>query len=191
MTRLTIMGPPGAGKGTQAQHVAARLNIPAISTGSIFRKHMREGTDLGILAAGFIEEGEFVPDEVTNSMVRGRLEKDDCAQGFLLDGYPRSVAQAQYLDSILEVLGQGALDGVLCLELGIEESVQRILARALTQDRKDDTEPVIRHRMDVYHEQTEPLLSYYRNAGLLIEIDGSGSIEDVQQRIDLVLQRFV
>src|SRR3954454_12872508 len=142
------MGPPGAGKGTQATHIATRCNIPAISTGDIFRKNVGEGTPLGVEAKKYMDAGQYVPDEVTNNMVRSRIAETDCEQGFLLDGYPRTVAQVHELDSMLTDAGL-ELDGAVVLTADSDEIVQRLLQRAIEQGRADDTEEVIRTRQQV------------------------------------------
>ena len=182
--RLLIMGLPGAGKGTQAQVVAERLGIPHISTGDIFRANLAQGTPLGQLAQSFMDKGEYVPDEVTNDMVKDRLAQADAKAGFLLDGYPRTVAQVEALDSMLK--GQ-EFDRVLVLEADLEEVVQRLLRRALEQGRTDDTEDVIRRRLEVYQEQTAPLIALYTDRGVVAHVDGVGSVDDVTERITAVL----
>ncbi len=186
--RLILMGPPGAGKGTQAKVIAERLSIPAVSTGDIFRANVSEGTPLGLQAKTFMDAGDYVPDEITNGMVRDRLAQPDAAQGFLLDGYPRTVDQVDELDRMLA--GSGAkLDAAVVLTVDDEELVQRLLKRAQTDGRTDDTEEVIRHRQDVYNEQTAPLLAVYAGRGLLIEVDGMGSVDEVSSRIFASLGR--
>ena len=180
--RLIIMGPPGAGKGTQAKVVAARYGIPAISTGDIFRANVGEGTPLGLEAKRYMDAGEYVPDEVTNQMVRNRIDEDDAAPGFLLDGYPRTLAQVTELDGMIGFTGH-QLDAVVVLTVDPEELVQRLLQRAQTDGRADDTEDVIRRRQEVYAEQTEPLIEVYRERGILIEVDGMGEVDDVTARI--------
>jgi adenylate kinase len=186
--RLILMGPPGAGKGTQAKVIAERLSIPAVSTGDIFRANVSEGTPLGLQAKTFMDAGDYVPDEITNGMVRDRLAQPDATQGFLLDGYPRTVDQVDELDRMLA--GSGAkLDAAVVLTVDDEELVQRLLKRAQTDGRTDDTEEVIRHRQDVYNEQTAPLLAVYAGRGLLIEVDGMGSVDEVSSRIFASLGR--
>ncbi|KHL17150.1 adenylate kinase [Mumia flava] len=179
--RLLFMGPPGAGKGTQATLLAEKLGIPHISTGDIFRANVSEGTELGRKAQSYMDKGEYVPDEVTNAMVRDRLAADDARVGFLLDGYPRTVDQVDTLDAILADLGE-SLEAVVELVVDREELIARLLKRAETSGRTDDTEEVIRHRQEVY-EQTTPLLSVYRDRGLLVQVDGVGDVDDVQARI--------
>ena len=180
--RMIIMGPPGAGKGTQAQVVAERYSIPAISTGDIFRKNVSEGTELGIQAQRFMDAGEYVPDELTNLMVRNRIDEPDAERGFLLDGYPRTLAQVEELDGMIKHTGH-ALDAVVVLTVDKEELVQRLLQRAETEGRADDTEDVVRRRQEVYHDQTAPLIDVYRDRGLMIEVDGMGEVDEVSKRI--------
>ncbi|WP_028644814.1 adenylate kinase [Nocardioides sp. URHA0020] len=180
--RLIIMGPPGAGKGTQAKFIAEHFKIPAISTGDIFRANVSEGTELGLEAKRFMDAGEYVPDEVTNLMVRNRIDAPDAVSGFLLDGYPRTVAQVEELDGMIKFTGH-QLDAVVCLTVDQDEIVQRLLQRAQVEGRADDTEDVIRRRQEVYLEQTEPLIEVYRARGIVYEIDGLGEVADVTQRI--------
>ncbi len=182
MMRLVFMGPPGAGKGTQADVLATRAGIPHISTGDIFRANVSQGTPLGVEAKRFMDAGEYVPDNVTNSMVRDRLAEPDCASGFLLDGYPRTVDQVAELDDMLAAGGH-ALDRVVELTVDMEEVVGRLIRRAADQGRSDDTEDVIRRRLEVYTEQTAPLLALYSSRGLLVQVDGLGEIDDVAGRI--------
>jgi len=176
------MGPPGAGKGTQAKVVADHFGIPAISTGDIFRYNVSEGTELGVKAKEFMDAGEYVPDEITNLMVRNRIDEPDAEPGFLLDGYPRTLSQVEELDGMIKFTGH-ELDAVVVLTVDGEELVQRLLQRAETDGRSDDTEDVIRRRQEVYAEQTEPLIGVYRDRNLLIEVDGMGSVDDVTRRI--------
>ena len=176
------MGPPGAGKGTQAQVVADHFGIPAISTGDIFRANVSRGTELGVEAQRFMDRGDYVPDEITNRMVRNRIDEDDAAPGFLLDGYPRTLAQVEELDGMITHTGH-SLDAAVVLTVDAEELVQRLLQRAQTDGRADDTEDVIRRRQQVYAEQTEPLVGVYRERGILLEIDGMGSVDEVTKRI--------
>src|SRR4051794_14086532 len=180
--RLIFMGPPGAGKGTQAQVVASRYNIPTISTGDIFRKNVSEGTRLGLEAKRFMDSGEYVPDSLTNLMVRNRIDEDDATKGFLLDGYPRTLAQVDELDGMIRYTGH-SLDAVVLLDVDREELVRRLTARAQTEGRTDDTEDVIRRRQEVYAEQTAPLIGVYRARGILLEVDGSGEVDEVTGRI--------
>jgi adenylate kinase len=180
--RLIIMGPPGAGKGTQAKFIAEHFKIPAISTGDIFRANVSKGTPLGVEAKRFMDAGEYVPDEVTNLMVRDRIDEPDAVSGFLLDGYPRTLSQVEELDGMIKFTGH-ELDAVLVLTVDQDEIVQRLLQRAEVEGRTDDTEDVIRRRQEVYTEETEPLIEIYRGRGILIEIDGMGEVDDVTQRI--------
>lgn len=180
--RLIIMGPPGAGKGTQAAFIAEKYGIPAISTGDIFRANVSAGTPLGVEAKRYMDAGEYVPDEVTNSMVRDRIGQDDARGGFLLDGYPRTVAQVAELDGMLTDAGQ-ALDAAVVLTVDREVIVERLLHRATVEGRADDTEEVIRRRQEVYEEQTAPLIDVYRERGLLVEVDGIGEVDEVTQRV--------
>ena len=188
--RLVIMGPQGAGKGTQAARLAERLDIPAISTGDIFRANIKGGTELGRLAQEYSAKGELVPDSVTNSMVRDRLAQDDVAQGFILDGYPRNAAQVVELDAILADLGV-ALDGVVELTADRGELLARLAKRAELEGREDDTEEVIARRLDIYAEQTAPLTSAYEERGLLARVDGIGDIDEVTGRIVSALTALV
>ena len=180
--RLIIMGPPGAGKGTQAKFIAEHFEIPAISTGDIFRANMSEGTPLGIEAKSYVDKGEYVPDSVTNLMVRDRIDQDDAADGFLLDGYPRTLAQVEELDGMIKYTGH-ALDAVVVLTVDKDEIVQRLLQRAELEGRADDTAEVIRRRQEVYLEETAPLIEVYKGRGLVHEIDGLGEVADVTKRI--------
>jgi adenylate kinase len=180
--RVIIMGPPGAGKGTQAKYVAEHFGIPAISTGDIFRANVSKGTPLGAEAQKYMDAGEYVPDEVTNLMVRNRIDEPDARPGFLLDGYPRTLAQVEELDGMIQFTGH-RLDAVVVLTVDPEEIVQRLLQRAQVEGRADDTEEVIRRRQEVYAEQTAPLIEVYRERGLLVEVDGMGEVDDVTDRI--------
>jgi adenylate kinase len=180
--RILLMGPPGAGKGTQAVVLAERLGVPHISTGDIFRANVAGGTPLGVEAKRYMDAGEYVPDSVTNNMVRDRLTHDDARNGFLLDGYPRTLAQVGELDSMLADEGT-ALDRVVELTADTDEVVARLLNRALEQGRADDTEDVIRRRLEVYGEQTAPLTAVYAERGLLTQVDGMGAVDEVTGRI--------
>ncbi|MBI2242533.1 MAG: adenylate kinase [Nocardioides sp.] len=180
--RLIIMGPPGAGKGTQAKYIAEHFKIPAISTGDIFRANVTEGTPLGVEAKRYMDAGEYVPDEVTNRMVRNRIDEPDAVGGFLLDGYPRTVAQVEELDGMIRFTGH-RLDAVVCLTVDQDEIVGRLLQRAQVEGRADDTEDVIRRRQDLYLEQTAPLIEIYKQRGLVHEVDGIGEVDEVTARI--------
>jgi adenylate kinase len=182
MTRMLIIGPPGSGKGTQAERISERLGVVAISTGDIFRANVKGGTPLGVEARKYMDNGDFVPDRITNEMVRNRLSQDDAKEGFLLDGYPRTVAQVDYLDGILAA-GAQKLGVVLQLTADDEELVPRLLGRARETGRSDDNESVIRHRLDLYHQQTEAVVAKYARRGILTAVDGIGGIEDVTDRI--------
>src|SRR4051812_44379589 len=180
--RLLIMGPPGAGKGTQAKFVAEHFKIPAISTGDIFRANVSQGTPLGVEAKRYMDRGEYVPDEVTNLMVRNRIDEPDAVAGFLLDGYPRTQAQVEELDGMVAFTGH-SLDAVIVLTADREEIVERLLRRAQTEGRADDTEDVIRRRQEVYAEETEPLIAIYADRGICHQVDGMGEVDEVTQRI--------
>jgi adenylate kinase len=185
--RLILMGPPGAGKGTQARFVADHFGIPAISTGDIFRSNVSRGTELGIAAQKYMDAGEYVPDEVTNKMVRNRIDEPDAAPGFLLDGYPRTLAQVEELDGMITFTGH-RLDAVLVLVVDQDAVVERLLHRAVTEGRADDTEEVIRRRQEIYTEQTEPLIEVYRDRSLLVEVDGMGEVGEITERIFAALE---
>ena len=180
--RLILMGPPGAGKGTQATFVAEHFGVPAISTGDIFRANVSEGTELGVAAQRYMDAGEYVPDEITNGMVRNRIAEADAAPGFLLDGYPRTLAQVDELDSMIDESGH-RLDAVVVLTVDADEIVARLLQRAQVEGRADDTEEVIRRRQQVYAEQTAPLIDVYRDRGILVEVDGMGEVREVTERV--------
>lgn len=180
--RMLIMGPPGAGKGTQAKLISAHYRVPAISTGDIFRAAVAEGTPLGLQAKQIMESGGYVSDELTNGIVAERLKQEDCKPGFLLDGYPRTVAQVEALDAMLEGAGD-SLNAVISLRADLEEVVLRLLRRAQIEGRADDTEDAIRVRMMKYAEETSPLLEIYRARKVLLEVDGLGPVDEVAQRV--------
>ena len=180
--RMVLLGPPGAGKGTQAARIAERLGIPAISTGDIFRANVAGATELGTRAKAYMDKGEYVPDSITNAMVADRIAQADCKAGFLLDGYPRTTAQVGELDSMLKGSGL-ALDAVVEITADAEAVVARLLKRAGEQGRADDTEPVIRRRLEVYAEATEPLAALYERRGLLVRVNGIGTLEEVTDRL--------
>ncbi|MFE5776170.1 adenylate kinase [Brachybacterium sp. NPDC056505] len=184
--RLLIIGAPGAGKGTQAGRIADALGIPAISTGDIFRANVSQETELGKLAKSYMEKGEYVPDSVTNDMVRSRLAESDARGGFLLDGYPRTLDQVEALDGILED-GEGGVDAVLMLEVDYDAVIQRLVARGAEQGRSDDTEDTIRRRLEVYAEQTTPLVDVYERRGILHRVNGMRSIDEVTEELLSVL----
>lgn len=185
--RIVLMGPPGAGKGTQAAVIAEKLQIPHISTGDIFRSNVGAGTPLGVEAKKYMDAGEYVPDSVTNAMVRDRLAQADAINGFLLDGYPRTVDQIRELDDILKSLGQ-VLDVVIEITADTDEVVQRLLKRAGEQGRSDDSEDVIRRRLEVFAEQTAPLTAVYGDRGLVKQVNGLGTVAEVTDRIMALLQ---
>jgi adenylate kinase len=185
--RLLLIGAPGAGKGTQAVKLSEAYSIPAISTGDIFRHNVKNETELGKQAKAFMDRGEYVPDSLTNDLVRDRLSHEDAKEGFLLDGYPRTAEQVAELDNILESAGT-KLDVVVQLTADTDEVVRRLLNRAIEQGRADDTEDVIRRRLEVYEEQTAPLTDVYASRGLLVTVDGLGEVEDVTGRILEALQ---
>jgi len=206
--RLVLVGPPGAGKGTQAQFIAGNLALPKISTGDIFRSNVSQGTDLGLLAKTYMDKGDLVPDEVTIDMVRARLSEDDAAKGFLLDGFPRTVPQAEVLDTIVGDLGH-SVDVVLELVVDDDEVVRRLSGRRTCRScgriwhvdfdppetegvcdvcggklfqRDDDREATIRHRLEVYGAQTAPLVAFYAERGILVGVDATGPVDDVTDR---------
>jgi adenylate kinase len=180
--KLIIMGPPGAGKGTQAKRIAGKLGVPAVSTGDIFRQNVSDETELGIEAKRYMDNGDYVPDELTNKMVRERLAEDDAVDGFLLDGYPRTLAQVDELDDML-AQRDDSIDAVLVLTVDEDEVVQRLAKRAQAEGRSDDTEDVIRHRQELYIEQTAPLIEVYDERGLLVRVDGMGAVDEVTSRV--------
>ena len=185
--RLIILGPPGAGKGTQAIRIAESLGIPAISTGDIFRTNIKNETPLGLQVKEILASGAYVPDEVTNAIVRDRLSQPDATAGFLLDGYPRTLAQVVELDEMLTA-ADTSLDAVLELTVDTDEVVQRLLKRAEIDGRADDTEDVIRHRMDVYDKETAPLAAVYRERHLLRQVDGMGEMDAITKRLQAALR---
>ncbi|MFB2599546.1 adenylate kinase family protein [Herbiconiux sp. P17] len=214
MSRIVMMGPPGVGKGTQAARLATALGVPAVSTGDLFREHVRTQTPLGLEVSGLLAAGEYVPDAVTNAMVAERLAAPDARAGFILDGYPRTLPQLAELDRMLGGLsttagtdpgrtltqlgeldrmlaaGSGdatALDAVVLLQAGVEEIVARILLRAEQQGRADDTPEVVRRRIEVYQAETAPLGDAYAEQGLLQRVDGAGSLDEVTARIHAAL----
>ena len=181
--RLLLIGPPGAGKGTQAHRLSQALGVPAISTGDIFREHLRNETELGLKAKAFMDAGNNVPDTLTNDLVRDRLSQPDAADGFLLDGYPRTTDQVRALDEFLAE-HDTAMDAVVELVAQPDVVVERLKQRALDQGRADDDESVVRHRLAVYAEQTAPLIDVYAERGLLAKVDGIGEIAEVTERIE-------
>ncbi|MBF0686468.1 MAG: adenylate kinase [Cellulomonas sp.] len=185
-SRLVLLGPPGAGKGTQAARLAERLGVPAISTGDIFRSNIKNGTELGRRVQDITASGALVPDELTNELVRDRLAQADAVDGFLLDGYPRNVAQVAALDEILAAAGT-ELDLAVELTVDPQVVVDRLTKRAQIEGRADDTEDVVRHRLDVYAEQTAPISRVYAARGLLVQVDGLGEVDEVTARLMAVL----
>jgi adenylate kinase len=188
MTRMLIVGAPGSGKGTQTERISRYLEIPAISTGDIFRANVHDRTALGIEAQKYLDNGDLVPDGVTNAMVRDRLMKDDAGSGFLLDGYPRTLGQVAELDAILEDSGQ-RLDVVLQLTADDDELTRRLLMRAQETGRSDDTEEVITHRLELYRRQTEPVVDSYRSRDVLVQVNGIGAVDNVTGRILCAIER--
>jgi adenylate kinase len=182
LTRLLIVGPPGAGKGTQSARLTQTFGIPEIATGDIFRANIRDQTPLGVEVKAIVDAGDYVPDSLTNALVASRLEQPDTREGFLLDGYPRTLEQVSYLDALLAGKGQ-ALNAVIQLVAERDEVVARLRKRAIDQGRADDTEEAIRHRQEVYARETTPLIEVYRDRDLLIEVDGLGDIDEVTARI--------
>lgn len=182
MPNLLIVGPPGAGKGTQAARIAERLGVPAVSTGDIFRQNIREQTELGRQVTAILDAGEYVPDELTNALVDDRLGQPDAAGGYLLDGYPRTAGQVAFLDGVNERRGE-RLDAVVRLVADTDEVVRRLLARAAEQGRSDDTEDVIRRRLEVFERETAPLIRIFDERELVVEVDGIGSVDEVTERI--------
>jgi adenylate kinase len=180
--RIVLLGPPGAGKGTQAAQIACRFGAPHIATGDIFRANVAEGTELGRAAQEYMDLGDLVPDEVVIAMVMERLASDDCAAGFVLDGFPRTVNQAEALDRRLAGLGT-PLEAALSFDVTEEELLRRLAGRAAAQHRADDAEQTIRHRLEVFAIKTRPLIDYYRHRRLLTMVDGVGRVEEVTIRI--------
>jgi adenylate kinase len=191
MTRLLIVGPPGAGKGTQSARLTTRYGIPEIATGDIFRANIKNQTPLGIEVKAIVDAGDYVPDSLTNALVASRLEEPDARDGFLLDGYPRTREQVTFLDELLASKGQ-TLNAVIQLVVDQEAVVARLRKRAVEQGRADDTEDAIRHRQDVYTRETSLLIPVFRERGLLIEVDGLGEIDSVSARIaDALTERGI
>jgi adenylate kinase len=184
--RIVLLGAPGSGKGTQAALMVKRLGMPHISTGDLLRNAVKQGTELGLKAKSIIDSGELVPDEMIASMLEERLGRDDMANGFILDGYPRNLAQARSLDEMLERLGQPA-DQAIQIDVDPEQIIKRLAVRAEQEGRTDDSEDVVRNRMRVYQEKTAPVIDYYAECGLLTHVLGDGKVEDVLERILSVL----
>jgi adenylate kinase len=186
-TRLLLIGPPGAGKGTQAVALSHAFGVPAVSTGDIFRENVKNETPLGVQVKSFMDAGNNVPDSLTNDLITDRLADDDCARGFLLDGYPRTTDQVRHLDDFLAT-HDSALNVVVQLLAEPDVVVERLRKRALDQGRSDDGEDVVRHRLEVYSEQTAPLIDVYTDRGLVVAIDGIGEIAEVTERIMTALE---
>ena len=182
MKRVVLFGPPGVGKGTQGGRLAAALGVPAISTGDLFRAHVKNGTEHGNRLSALIASGDYVPDSITNAMVDERLAEPDAAGGFLLDGYPRTADQVTELDRLL-ALADTSLDAVLLLDAPDDVLQERLLRRAQEQGRADDTPDVIRHRVGLYHAETEPLVALYDAADLVLRVDGVGTTDEVHERL--------
>ncbi|WP_295014320.1 adenylate kinase [uncultured Microbacterium sp.] len=180
--RLLIVGPQGSGKGTQGVRIAEAYGIPVISTGDIFRAHIKEGTDLGKQVTAVLDTGDLVSDELTGALVRDRISQPDAANGFLLDGYPRNAAQVVHLDDFLAAQGT-SLDAVILLDVPREESIQRLELRATEQGRADDTPEAISHRLDIYERETAPILEAYGAKGIVDRIDGVGGLDEITERI--------
>jgi adenylate kinase len=184
--RMLLLGPPGAGKGTQALRLVAKLGIPQISTGDMLRGAVAAGTEIGRQAQGFMDRGELVPDAVVIGVAEERLSQSDAESGFVLDGFPRTAAQAEALDTLLEGMGT-KLERCVAIDVDEDSLVTRLLGRAQIEGRSDDSEETIRTRMSVYRAQTAPLVNYYRKRGILAEVDGLGSVDEVAKRIEEAL----
>ncbi|MBV8884372.1 MAG: adenylate kinase [Chroococcidiopsidaceae cyanobacterium CP_BM_RX_35] len=187
MTRLILLGPPGSGKGTQAKALAACWHIPHISTGDILRQAVQDGTPLGLQAQSYQERGELVPDSLVMDLVRERLNQPDTNSGWILDGFPRNLAQASFLDELLQKLAQYSVD-VVSLEVPDEVLIERMRERGKKEGRKDDTEDVIRHRLEVYREQTAPLILYYRERQQLTSVNGAQSLPAVTAELQKIIR---
>lgn len=190
MTRLLIIGPPGSGKGTQAEHLASHFGIPAVSTGDIFRRNVSQETELGSQAAQYLDGGDFVPDHLTNAMVKDRLLDPDVRRGFLLDGYPRTAPQVAELDNMLAAQGH-VLDAVIELRAPDAELEQRMRRRAEEQGRTDDTADVFRRRLDLYHRQTHEVVSVYAGRGILLSVNGSGDPREITAVAIAAVEKFL
>ena len=186
LTRILLLGAPGAGKGTQAATLVDSLGVPHVSTGDMLREAVAAGTDVGKQARAIMDAGKLVSDEIVIAIARGRLAQSDAEKGFILDGFPRTLAQAEALDEMLGDLGT-PLDACIAMQVDTEAVVERLIRRATIEGRADDNEQTIRARMDVYDEQTAPLLAYYQGRGLLVSVSGMGSVEDVKARIARVV----
>jgi adenylate kinase len=190
MTRLLIIGPPGSGKGTQAEHIARHFGVPAVSTGEIFRSNVSEETPLGKEAARYLDDGRFVPDHLTNALVKDRLLDEDVKGGFLLDGYPRTAPQVTELDNMLAAQGH-RLDVVIELNAPDAELEQRMLLRAEEQGRKDDTVDVFRRRLDLYHRETHEVVSVYASRGIVVSVDGGGDPGEITEAAIAAVEKFL
>jgi adenylate kinase len=184
---IVILGPPGAGKGTQGKLIAADAGIPHVNTGEMFRAECAAGTELGERVRSILDDGDLVPDEVTIEVVRARLGQDDTARGFVLDGFPRTLAQAEALDRVLTEIDRGELCVVLDFQVSDEIALQRLLGRAGVEGRSDDAPNLVKHRLDLYHEKGEPLVEYYRARGLLVGIHADRTVEEVFAEVQQVL----
>lgn len=182
MSNLLIVGPPGAGKGTQAARIAETLGVPAVSTGDIFRQNIKDQTELGQRVSAILDAGEYVPDSLTNELIDDRLAQPDAEGGYLLDGYPRTAGQVEFLDGINLRRGE-QIDAVIRLVADSDEVVRRLMVRAQEQGRSDDTEAVVRRRLDVYERETAPLIAIFGERGLVLEVNGIGSVDEVTERI--------
>jgi len=187
MKYIILLGAPGAGKGTQAKLLQKAMGLPQVSTGDLFRFNLKNETELGKLANMYMEKGQLVPDDVTVAMVKDRLSQPDCVNGAILDGFPRTVAQAESLDKLLNEFG-GKITLVPSIQVDQEELVGRLVNRAQIEGRSDDNEETIRTRMEIYNQQTRPLLDYYGNKGLVIEVDGQQSVEKVNADLVEVIE---
>ena len=186
---IVILGPPGAGKGTQGALISAEAGIPHINTGDMFRAECAAGSELGARVKAFLDAGDLVPDQVTIEVVRARLAQDDTTQGFVLDGFPRTIAQAEALERLLDEIDRGEVSVVLNFQVPDEVALQRLLGRSSEQGRSDDDTPEkIQHRLDVYHEKTEPLVEYYRLNGILVGIHADRSVDEVFREVQQVLE---
>jgi adenylate kinase len=190
MTRLLIIGPPGSGKGTQAEHIARHFGIPTVSTGEIFRSNVSKETPLGKEAARYLDDGRFVPDHLTNALVKDRLLDEDVKGGFLLDGYPRTAPQVTELDNMLAAQGH-RVDAVIELNAPDAELEQRMLRRAKEQGRKDDTVDVFRRRLDLYHRETHEVVSVYAGRGIVVSVDGSGDAGAITEAAIAAVEKFL
>ena len=185
--RIVLLGPPGSGKGTQAKLLVKQLAVPHISTGALLRDAAQKGTELGLQAKALTDKGELVPDNVMSGMIEERLKDKDVADGFILDGYPRNLAQARSLDALLERLGQ-PVDEAILIDIGAEQIIGRIAKRAQEEGRADDTEETVRNRLRVYEEQTAPVANFYAERGLLTRVLGEGTIDEIFQRLVGILK---